>query len=64
MFWRSGFCSLPVSGFDLCPALSLSDLFFGVHQGEVLYGVQRYPVDGLIPRVVQIEGTGVGLVVV
>ena len=24
---------------------------FGVHQGEVLYGVQRYPVDGLIPRV-------------
>ena len=37
---------------------------FGVHQGEVLYGVQRYPVDGLIPRVVQIEGTGVGLVVV
>ena len=38
--------------------------FDWVHQGEVLYGVQRYPVDGLIPRVVQIEGTGVGLVVV
>ena len=49
-----------MSGFDLRPALSLS----WVHQGEVLYGVQRYPVDGLIPRVVQIEGTGVGLVIV
>ena len=28
-FWRSGFRSFPVSGFDLRPALSLSDMFWG-----------------------------------
>ena len=31
---------------------------------EVLYGVQRYPVDGLIPRIVQSERISVYLVVV
>ena len=29
MFWRTGFYLSPVSGFDLGPALSLSDLFWG-----------------------------------
>ena len=59
-FWVLFVRCLVLTHVPLCRFLTC----FGVHQGEVLYGVQRYSVDGLIPLVVQIEGTGVGLVVV